>query len=64
MSKIKLDGNTRTWIEDRIDHREPLMWAEFITFRRRAGEDKKTLKRYQSKSYRNAVKREYKREKD
>ncbi len=60
---MKLDQNTQNWILDRAENQEALMWSEFIKFSYdELGMSSKVLAKYKSKTYKEYVKKVYKRE--
>jgi len=56
---MAFDRNTKHWVLDRVDNREPLMWPKFVRFMKEQGAPEKKLKLYKSKSYRKKVKAQY-----
>lgn len=60
---MKLDTNTRKWIWDRLQNREPLWWNDFVRFMRDHGADNKTIRKYRTISYKKSVNKLYTKEK-
>lgn len=57
---MRLDKNMRTWVEDRIDHSDPLYYNEFAEFMNRLGFGDKYKG---SKKHKAAMKKAYEKEK-
>jgi len=52
MTKIRLDNRTMSWIRDRVDNGESLMWNEFIAMSKF---DEYDVSKYKTKKYKKAV---------
>ena len=55
-----MDQNTRNWIADRSENREPLMYGEFIKNMRAIEMPARTIAKYRTKKYKQRVKARYK----
>lgn len=54
-----VDQNTESWILDRVENEDPLLWKEFITNMGLMGVSDKELLLYRSSRYRKKVKKIY-----